>query len=346
MAIKFKITFVIFICLINQYLKGQSTIEGQLIIDTAIWRPVAYLSIIPDLDKLNTMSNEMIIDAVDINPSGKFVFRTQYFPKEDNLFRIHIVKKKDPPVSLIIGGLEENFFFFLANNKTQITIRETNGQGFIRDVSIKGYYPNDVVHQINEITNYLDSTSFNGSSVKNDLIKSAIFEKLRIIADTCSSPIVSLYAIYKGDFENNFSVNQQFYKNFLLKWKQNKSTYLVAFRKKIPSVNTTNISNSIIIGIISFVIGLLTCLLAISFLKKKNNIVQDLSIQERKIYGLILEGKSNKEIAEALTIELSTVKSHLNSIYSKLHISSRKDILNLNLDNYNSTNSEHGQLLK
>jgi DNA-binding CsgD family transcriptional regulator len=45
-----------------------------------------------------------------------------------------------------------------------------------------------------------------------------------------------------------------------------------------------------------------------------------------------MEGKSNKEISDILLIGLSTVKSHVNSIYSKLGINSRKDVLNLNLD--------------
>jgi DNA-binding NarL/FixJ family response regulator len=46
-----------------------------------------------------------------------------------------------------------------------------------------------------------------------------------------------------------------------------------------------------------------------------------------------MNGKSNKEISDELNIGLSTVKSHVNRIYSKLEIKSRKDILNLNIEN-------------
>ena len=329
---RFRIVFIVFIFLIDQDLTAQSGIEGQLIIDTAIWRPIAYLSIIPDLEKLFSMSNEMIIDAVDIDASGKFSFNTRYFPKEDNLFRIHVAKKSDPPASLNIGGREENYFFIVANNQTYITVKDNNNQEFIKDVSVKGYYPNDVIKLVNEVTGYLDSTTIDGSSIKNDLIKSAVFEKLRFIADTCSNPIVSLYAIYKCDFEKNYSINQQFYKDFLKKWRQNKSSYFEAFRKKISVSNSIPLVFAVIIAFISFLVGLLICWIVVVLMKKKNNIVQELSIQERKIYSLVLEGKSNKEIADALMIELSTVKSHLSSIYSKLKISSRKDILNLNLN--------------
>jgi DNA-binding NarL/FixJ family response regulator len=79
-------------------------------------------------------------------------------------------------------------------------------------------------------------------------------------------------------------------------------------------------------------IGFLICLAYIKLFKKKHDPLKDLSVQERKIFALLLEGKSNKEISEILLIGLSTVKSHVNNIYSKLEINSRKDLMNLNLD--------------
>jgi DNA-binding CsgD family transcriptional regulator len=57
-----------------------------------------------------------------------------------------------------------------------------------------------------------------------------------------------------------------------------------------------------------------------------------LSVQERKVYALILEGKSNMEISDILIISLSTVKSHVNNVYSKPDVISRKDILTLNVN--------------
>jgi DNA-binding NarL/FixJ family response regulator len=54
---------------------------------------------------------------------------------------------------------------------------------------------------------------------------------------------------------------------------------------------------------------------------------QMLTVQERKVFGLIREGRSNKEISEICAISLSTVKSHVNSIYSKLKLTSRTDVM-------------------
>jgi DNA-binding CsgD family transcriptional regulator len=330
-----RIALLSLIALFSQTTLAQSGLQGQILIDTSIWRPVVYLSLITDLDNMYTMSNEMIIDQVTISDSGKFSFDTKYFPEGDNLFRIHFSKKNDPPATLNIGGKDENHFFLIASKHSNITIRNYSEHDYIKNITVKGYYPNNIIKQIDEIAGYADSTALNSSTVKNDLIKSAVFEKLRIIADTCSNPLVSLYAVYKGDFEKNFPVNQQFYKIFLNKWRKENSSYFKNFKNKIPG-NASLSSQKLIICILSFIAGFLICLLVKFRKPDKKNIIQDLTLQERKIYGLLSEGKSNKEIADVLVIELSTVKSHLNSIYSKLNISSRKDILNLNSDKQES----------
>ena len=329
---KVRIALLCLSAFLSQTTFAQSGLHGQILLDTSIWRPVVYLSLITDLDNIYTMSNEMIIDQVAIGDSGKFSFDTKYFPERDNLFRIHFSKKNDPPATLNIGGKDENHFFLIASKHSNITIKNYSEHDNIKDITVKGYYPNNIIKKINEVAGYADSTALTSSTVKNDLIKSVVFEKLRIIADTCSNPLVSLYAVYKGDFEKNYTVNQQFYKNFLSKWRKENSSYFKNFKNKIPAKASWS-PRILITCILSFIVGFLICLLIKLRKPNKKNIIQDLSLQERKIYGLLLEGRSNKEIADVLGIELSTVKSHLSSIYTKLNISSRKDILNLNLDN-------------
>ena len=54
--------------------------------------------------------------------------------------------------------------------------------------------------------------------------------------------------------------------------------------------------------------------------------VPELSRQEHTIRNLILQGKTNKEIANELFISLSTVKSHITNIYSKLQVTSRTEL--------------------
>ena len=50
-----------------------------------------------------------------------------------------------------------------------------------------------------------------------------------------------------------------------------------------------------------------------------------LTTREREILNLVRRNLSNKEIAGCLTIEVSTVKSHVHSILEKLHVRRRAD---------------------
>ena len=63
--------------------------------------------------------------------------------------------------------------------------------------------------------------------------------------------------------------------------------------------------------------------------KHEKNLRSQLSKQEQAVLELLLENKSNKDIAEALFVSVSTIKSHTNSIYKKLEVSSRNDVKSL-----------------
>ena len=73
----------------------------------------------------------------------------------------------------------------------------------------------------------------------------------------------------------------------------------------------------------------LTLVLFILKLKRKprNSVNAALSKQEKTIRSLIVQGKTNKEIANELYISLSTVKSHITNIYAKLNVASRQELL-------------------
>jgi NarL family two-component system response regulator LiaR len=53
-----------------------------------------------------------------------------------------------------------------------------------------------------------------------------------------------------------------------------------------------------------------------------------LSEREQEVLSLISTGYRNKEVADKLSISLSTVKNHIYSIYQKLHVSSKVEAIN------------------
>ncbi len=50
-----------------------------------------------------------------------------------------------------------------------------------------------------------------------------------------------------------------------------------------------------------------------------------LSLQERRILDMVIQGRGNKEIAAALNIGAGTVKTHLRRLYGKLRVRSRAE---------------------
>lgn len=61
----------------------------------------------------------------------------------------------------------------------------------------------------------------------------------------------------------------------------------------------------------------------------------NLTKRENDIMGLLAEGKSNKEIAEALFISVHTVKSNLETIFYKLNLKNRVQLAVFYVKNLN-----------
>lgn len=61
--------------------------------------------------------------------------------------------------------------------------------------------------------------------------------------------------------------------------------------------------------------------------KELNDKINLLSVRERGIFKLIIEGKTNKEIAQILNVSTGTIKNHITSIYKKFEVHKRIDIL-------------------
>lgn len=58
---------------------------------------------------------------------------------------------------------------------------------------------------------------------------------------------------------------------------------------------------------------------------------QDLTAREREVLDLLIDGLTNSQIAEKLTVSPSTIKSHVSNILSKLGVASRTEAVALAL---------------
>jgi len=69
----------------------------------------------------------------------------------------------------------------------------------------------------------------------------------------------------------------------------------------------------------------------------ESDMLSILSAQQRRLISLVAEGKTNKEIAEAMGLSDKTVKNYLSNIFEKLKISRRSQAAVLYLENRRRT---------
>ena len=256
----------------------------------------------PGFDYMFTASRALIIAEGDIDTAGNFSVN---FPatKEESLYRLHFIRKGDPASTLIIGSRDVNHVFFIAKQADQINFKKARGLP-ISQSGISG-------SKANSGLNALLRLAGNDTTGNNTFIS---------IADTSTSQLVGLLAISRTDKLSDGQKEKV--SELLARYDQHNAYGAHIFQE----YRTTNYWKLYLAGGILLASALL--LYGYYFYKRRAvlRIWRELSQREMDIVGLILSGKSNKEVALSLNIELSTVKTHVNNIYAKLRVNNRKDL--------------------
>lgn len=318
----------LFLILGTSLISAQAGIKGRLVLDSTVWAPVVYLSHIADLDQLHAISHRQIIARAELEPDGTFFLSTEMLPESDHLYRIHLVKKGDPPATLMIGGREHNHFFLVAKQGCEVVIGMSPGITLFNNLYLAGYGPNNSLQEIEAVIARLQAVDQVATSINRDFTREVIFDQLRAMADSSRHPLTSLYALQASNYKEHLPGNHSYYRRYLNKWRSEKSEYFIAFRQQL------DMDRGILSQILFAGLGLLLLILILTGLyiwkgKMNTNPYADLTVQERRVFDLLREGRSNKEIAEEFSVSVSTVKSHVNSIFSKLGVKSRRDIMNM-----------------
>jgi DNA-binding CsgD family transcriptional regulator len=300
-------------------------IWGTLLLDDS-WEQNIYVSFIETIEQKHSVSNNMIISSSSVDSLGKFAIKLNNLTDDWCLLRLHVVKKGVSPASLIIGSMDENYYFIIANRDSRIELHNAICKPIFKETILSGTTYMSTFEYITKLSNYSNSITYEESLIEKEFIEDVVAEKMKQIADTCKNPLVSLYALYQTDFYSDYQINPAFYKTYLLKWKNENNTYFKSFRRQFP-VSRNFIWRYILLLL---VIGVFVSV-SVIIIGRKGRKIKKLSVQERKIFSLLQKGASNQEISNECFIELSTVKSHVSSIFSKLNIKSRKDVVNLKL---------------
>ena len=319
-------------CLLHAHAKF--LIEGKLMIDST-WAPVVYLSAIPSFDQMQTVSNEMIILRAEVNAQGYFSLKGDFLPVEDQLYRLHLSKKGDPPSTIIIGGKDENHLFLILNNYSCFSLKDTGSASLWAGITVSGSDVNTRLREIDQMFTDFENQAARDFFIGREFMNIALQEKLRYYADSSSHCLLALYALHHTNVEAHSQEEANFYTSFIEKWQHQETPYLdeLGQRAVLPTKSSSPLFLYILVGVLGLGLGmgirpLINVLNNAQKEGDKSRLFNQLSVQERKIFSFIREGKSNKEIAAELHIEPTTVKSHIRNIYAKLEISTRKEVLN------------------
>ena len=287
------------------------------------WHSEIYLSHIAALSEANRMSQEMIIASALIDKAGYFDIDISFLPEGKYLFRLHIVKVEDSPYSLMLGGKNHNHCFIIADKNSEIHIENTKSDILFTPLTVDGSEETEMLQYIAQLKTY-DTYQLPGQvESKFSLWQQNVDEQLLCIADTSSSVLVALYAMNNVSSKVNARVLTKAQKRLHHKWSSTDSSYWtedVNYQEsKLPKAFW---------WFIVMAVAIMGGTLTVWYIKKyKRANKKLLTIQERKVLALLKEGATNQQIADSLCIGINTVKSHVSSIYAKLDVKSRKELL-------------------
>ena len=312
--------------LIGYCLLAQNGISGYIDIENDKSATEIHLSQI-DLENISGPIEAKKITSVSIDESGFFQFKKNLISKKEVIYRLHVTRfEKALKDTLQVGQL------FLLSNRDSIQFEKSK-------IPFTTYTNSNLAdkewQKLRRFEHQLRKTDFK----KEDSLSEAYIGNLKTYTkDSLEILKVKLIGIKQLDnkdlLEKDIAKNPDYYVALLTELKESdieRSEYLFLENKLAFLITeeaedkyaTSKIFNVflglVVVGLIFFVFRLQR--------RKNQRVMANLSKQEKNIQGLILEGKSNKEIANELFISLSTVKTHITNIYGKLQVSSRQELL-------------------
>ena len=303
----------------------------------------AFLIEIDDYKKCDLFLSNQIIQQTAIDSLGNFYFSGNFLKKENKFYQIHIDQCHNSvsDTKHLLNHCDNNSsIIFIANSTDSIHFPLNNLQQAFCSLQ-HTRQENAAIQKIDSLQNYLlhDLQDVMNNKQRH-IIFSNYLKEIQNYSTSFHEPLVELYAyqLYSNrkSFGRKFYLEDlkksDYYNNLLHQLKTNypHSAYTKQFELDLQKDSPKKENTFILYGILTILgisIGINILFFKKNRAKKKTVQYKDiLSTQEQKVFELMHQGLSNKEIAEKLFISLSTVKSHINTIYSKLGITSRKEI--------------------
>ncbi|MEO0528034.1 MAG: helix-turn-helix transcriptional regulator [Bacteroidota bacterium] len=288
------------------------------------WEEEVQLSKIK-LKDLPDFSKTKLVATTTLGKDGYFSFKRVHIADKNTIYRLHVNR-----IQKIINDTIPNDKFFILSNKDSIQFPK--GKEFF--ASYRNTNKADLEWQ--RLRKF--ETQLLNRSGSEDSISNAYLGNLKSYAkDSLQILIVKLIGIRQLDhkklLDKDIVQNPRYYQSLLAELRESglePSQYLF-LENKLAFLTMEAVEKKYRTSkLINVVLGILVSgLLVFIFLRRRRSVkgIGNLSRQEKNVQTLIVAGKTNKEIANELFISMSTVKTHITNIYSKLKVSNRQELL-------------------
>ena len=314
---------IISITLIPQQGISQYLIEGR--IDSTSKYKSVHLDILDSWNFFNSVSDASIIKTKKINSDGTFVFSGTELPEKKGFYRIRYTEVEE---GVSISFIDRNYVNFIFSNHDTIGI---NNITFISETSDNQLLADYIIQDI-EFKKALSQTDkeLNASMLEKKHKKSCLKE-----IENSDNGLTNLFKLHSSgiSIEENqevFEKVQYELKSTEIRPEYHHSISLLIHTHNYNYINKkTNWLIKVLAGSVFANILLLFLFINRKSKTEKPNPVgsRDLTNKERQVLQLIKNHKTNKEIALDLHVSEATIKTHINNIYRKLNVKSRKDAI-------------------
>lgn len=332
--------------------RAQYKVEGRLGDESGKWGTI-YLEYIPSIENLTHLMVENVVGTSQLDSMGSFLIEGMGLPQGKHLYRLFLMKKSEENGSYgITNGSIRNFNIVVLDNNSHVNVQCGDVSDSFANCIFLNNPESEAISQLyDQITapilmELARDSILPPSEMKAEFLFKQMSDLLLNFADTTNYALPGILALQLlPDFEKTFTEQPAFFSRFAKKASglDAKSPYVMEFNAKILALDTRHFGKGQdwTRPLLYFFIGLSVFLLLFVFrLKTKlkryeavhpqstvpdRAVLETLSPKELEVLQLMAGGKSNKEIAGALFIETSTVKSHINKIYQKLSISTRQE---------------------
>ncbi|WP_175443689.1 response regulator transcription factor [Flagellimonas zhangzhouensis] len=338
---------VLLLLLINApLLFGQYQFSGEVAQENA--GSSIYLSVIEDYRKSSRIYLDQIVQKSEVDSLGHFNFQGNNLNIANRIYRIHLDGCSDNESANHFLGQCNNSksVLFIANNKDTLLFPTSFEDEAL--CTINSTNPNSGL--LLEIENLKNQMAYDFVDFPSEASKKLNFKKwfrtLHDFGEEFNEPLAELYIYdFLSDkrnetfkyYLNDLSENP-YYQNLVERLENsypnsdftNQYVAEITTDKELAQFSKPKSSkwNRTLIALLAVsILGNVVFFLGKKRKNQPNALLEKLTPQEQKIVHLILEDKTNKEIATELFVSVSTVKTHINNLYKKLDVSSREEML-------------------